>query len=261
MISKKNTKIKKNMISPKNTKIKKIIQIIIIPVSIIILIAIIYFLKNKTYTYICFNTDISEGEIINENYLDTCTTKEKPSKDVITDTSYLINNQTKYKLTKSSKKAGERLYYDDFAIYEKETASTTEISFIDTLEVMYTVSSINTPEYYKIFIKDSKLYAENKNTHEQRIIFDTEPVSKIASRPICCTGNANLLILTTNQNAYISEKDVNYFFTLNDTFPFTKLSGQNLVSFKLVPANDDDWAKNLYGIDTLGNEILLQKLN
>ena len=42
---------------------------------------------------------------------------------------------------------------------------------------------------------------------------------------------------------------------------YTKLNAQNIVSFKLVPLFDYDVAKNLYGIDSEGKEILLHRMN
>ena len=103
------------------------------------------------------------------------------------------------------------------------------------------------------------MYAKNLDTKKEQIIFDKEKVSNIAIRSICCTGNGLLLILTEEGNVYISEKDVNYFFNFN--FPFTKLEVSNIIAFKLIPAFDYDYAKNLYGINKNKEEILLHKLN
>ena len=58
---------------------------------------------------------------------------------------------------------------------------------------------------------------------------------------------------------YISDEDSNYGFTFN--IKFNKLDAKNIVSFKLIPATDYDFAKNLYGIDSEGKEILLHKMN
>ena len=57
----------------------------------------------------------------------------------------------------------------------------------------------------------------------------------------------------------MSDEDCNYFFTFN--MKYTKLNAENIVSFKLVPLFDYDVAKNLYGIDSEGNEILLHRMN
>ena len=108
-------------------------------------------------------------------------------------------------------------------------------------------------------IKNEKLYATNLTTKEESLIFDKESVANIAVRPFCCAGEGYLLILTTNGNVYISEKDCNYWFSFD--FPFKKLNGSNIVSLKLIPASDYDTVKNLYGIDSNGKEILLQKFN
>ena len=57
----------------------------------------------------------------------------------------------------------------------------------------------------------------------------------------------------------MSDEDCNYFFTFN--MKYTKLNAKNIVSFKLVPLFDYDVAKNLYGIDSEGKEILLHRMN
>ena len=88
---------------------------------------------------------------------------------------------------------------------------------------------------------------------------DKENVKNIASRNICCAGNAHLLILTTDGNVYMSDDDSNYNFTFD--IKFNKLDAENIVSFKLVPTSDYDFTKNLYGVDSNGNEILLHKIS
>ena len=112
---------------------------------------------------------------------------------------------------------------------------------------------------YVVGIKENKLYAINLNTKEEKNIFDSENVSAIAVRPICCTGNGILLILTTSGNVYLSEKDCNYDFSFD--FPFKKLEASDIKGFKLVPVDEYDFTKNLYGINSNNEEILLQKLN
>lgn len=94
---------------------------------------------------------------------------------------------------------------------------------------------------YQAYIKNNKLYAKNLKTNEEKIIFDKEPVKNIAIRHICCTANGNLLILTTNGNVYMSEKDCNYDFSFD--FPFEKLEAKDIVSFKLIPVSDNDTIK------------------
>lgn len=112
---------------------------------------------------------------------------------------------------------------------------------------------------YRVYVKNNKLYAKNLNTNEEKIVFDKELVKNIAIRPICCTGNSLLLILTVDGNVYISEKDCIYAFSFD--FPFKKLDVSDIVAFKLIPVNENDVVKNLYGVDSKGNEILLHKIN
>lgn len=140
-----------------------------------------------------------------------------------------------------------------------EKATTTEIELNTEIDTMNHGNSEEELVKYKVYIKNNKLYAKSLKTNEEKTIFDKEPVKNIATRNICCGGNAYLLILTTNGNVYMSEDDCNYDFTFD--FPFKKLDAKNIVSFKLVPVTDYDFAKNLYGVDSEGKEILLHKMN
>lgn len=152
---------------------------------------------------------------------------------------------------------------DDYE-YEKSTTEAIELK----TELKFSSSKDENGQYidwedglvdYNVYIKNSKLYAKNLKTNEEKIVFDKEPVKNIAVRPICCAANGHLLILTSNGNVYMSEEDCNYFFTFN--MKYTKLDAKNIVSFKLVPAFDYDVAKNLYGVDSEGKEIMLHKMN
>jgi len=143
--------------------------------------------------------------------------------------------------------------------YEKATIDEIELKTeINTMDHGYGKDKVDFTKY-KAYIKDSKLYTRNLETNEEKMIFDKESVKNIATRDICCTGNGFLLILTTNGNVYMSEKDCNYAFSFD--FPFKKLDVKDIVSFKLIPATDYDIVKNLYGVDSDGKEILLHKMN
>lgn len=242
-------------------KNKKLI-IILISVMIIITGLIIYFYENnKEYEYICFNMDVYKETLITEFYLEECTSSKRLPKGVITKKEDLIINDgyKSYMQIKDVYKEGEMLYKEDFIVYEYPKATETNIDLLNEVEVMYLGSGFDEPIKYRVYIKENKLYATNLNTSEESVIFNDEEVSSIAIRPVCCTGNGNLLILTSNGNVYISEKDCNYAFSFD--FPFKKLDATNIISFKLVPAFDYDFTKNLYGINKNNEEILLQKLN
>lgn len=229
---------------------------------IIIGMSIFLYIDNKEYKYICFNREVTKETLIIEEYLEECTSNKKLPNGVITDKSELLTDDvyTSYRQIKDTYKAGEMLYIDDFILYEEPKAIETNIELLTEVEVInYGSSSEEEPIKYKIYIKENKLYATNLNTTEEKIIFDTEKIAGIAIRPICCAGNGQLLILTTNGTVYISEKDCNYDFSFN--FPFTKIEAENIISFKLIPASDYDFTKNLYGINSNNEEILLQKLN
>ena len=145
---------------------------------------------------------------------------------------------------------------DDYE-YEKET--TEEIELRMELDLSNHGNSSDEFIKYKAYVKDNKLYGINLSTNEEMVVFDKEPVKNIAVRRICCAGDGYLLILTTNGNVYMSEKDCNYAFSFD--FPFKKTDVKDIVSFKLIPAYDYDVAKNLYAVDSRGNEILLHKIN
>lgn len=234
---------------------------IIIIISIILLVTFILIYQNtREYTYICFKTYMAEGDIISENYLDECKTNKRIPKGIITNKEDLIieGPYSWYKTLKVYNK-GEMIYQKDLEIYIEPKSEETIIELLTEVEVMNHGNSSEEFTKYKAHIKNNKLYALNLKTNEEKIIFDKEKVDKIAIRPFCCAGEAWLLILTTNGNVYISDKDCHYAFGFD--FPFTKLNVKNIKSFKLIPASDYDPVKNLYGINTLDEEILLQKLN
>lgn len=229
-------------------------------VFVVLGICIYLFLSNREYKYVCFNMDINEDTLVIEEYLEECISTEKLDEDVITDKDDLLTDDVfiSYRLLKDYKK-GEKLYKNDFALYEAPRAASSDIELLTELEVMNHGNSSEDFTKYKAYIKDKKLFAVNLNTNEEKMIFDKEEVLGIAVRPFCCAGEGYLLILTTNGNAYISEKDCNYAFGFD--FPFIKLDGSDIVSLKLISENDIDFVKNLYGINSKGEEILLQKFN
>lgn len=235
-------------------------NIIIIIFIILITSMMLIYQNTKEYTYVCFTTYMAEGDIISENYLDECKTNKRLPKGVMTNKEDLIieGPYSWYKTLKPYNK-GEIIFQDDLEIYIEQKEQETIIELLTEVEVMDHGKSSEDFTKYKAYVKNNKLYAINLNTNEEKIIFDKEKVDKIAVRPFCCAGEAWLLILTTNGNVYISDKDCHYAFGFD--FPFTKLKVKDIKSFKLIPAYDYDIVKNLYGINSLGEEILLQKLN
>lgn len=242
-------------------KKKKNLLTVVVIILFILSVGVYLYLDNKEYKYICFNIEITKETLIIEEYLEECISNKRIPKGVITEKEELLTEDifTSYKQIKESYKIGEMLYEDDFILYESPRATESDIELLNEVEVMNLGSSAEEPIKYKIYVKENEVYAINLNTGEDKVIFDIEKVSNIAVRPLCCAGNGELLILTTNGNAYISEKDCNYSFGFD--FPFKKLEAKDIVGFKLIPTNDGDWTKNLYGINSIGEEILLQKLN
>lgn len=172
-------------------------------------------------------------------------------KEIFKSSSANINNNVSFNVY-----AEFEINEEDY-VYEKSTV--TEVELKTELETMNHGNSEEELVKYNTYIKNNKLYAKNLKTNEEKMIFDKEPVKNIATRNICCAGNAHLLILTSNGNVYMSNEDSNYGFTFN--IKFNKLDAKNIVSFKLIPETDYDFAKNLYGIDSEGKEILLHKMN
>lgn len=153
-----------------------------------------------------------------------------------------------------------RSYTNKDISYEEDIELKTELSFESSMDEDGNYINFNEGRVsYNVYVKDNKLYARKLDTNEEKIVFDKEDVKGIAVRPICCTGNGNLLILTTNGNVYMSDNDCNYFFTFN--MKYNKLDVKDIVSFKLIPVNGYDIVKNLYGVDSKGNEFLLNKIN
>jgi len=235
-------------------------NIIIIIFIILITSVILIYQNTREYTYVCFNINMAEGDIISENYLEECKTNKILPKNAITNKEDLILEELNswYKTIKAINK-GEIINQDDLELYIEPKEQETIIELLTEVEVMNHGNSSEDFTKYKAYVKNNKLYAVNLKTNEEKIIFDKEKVDKIAIRPFCCAGDAWLLILTTNGNVYISDKDCHYAFSFD--FPFTKLNVKDIKLFKLIPAYDYDIVKNLYGINSLGEEILLQKLN
>ena len=172
-------------------------------------------------------------------------------KEIFKSSSSNINNSVSFNI------------YAQFEIDENDFEY--EVSTVEDIELKLEVDAMNhgnsSEEFveYKVYVDDNKLYAKNLKTNEVKMIFDKELVKYVAVRSICCSGNAHLLILTLDGNVYISNEDSNYGFTFN--VKFNKLDAKNIVSFKLVPVEDNDFAKNLYGVDSNGKEILLHEIN
>lgn len=231
---------------------KKKKNIIIVIIVLLLAFGVIY-QSNKEHTYICLNINLAEGDIVSEHFLEECTTNKRLKKGVVTKKEELIPEDfyTSYKTLKKYNK-GEILYKDDFEIYIYPKSQEADIELLKEIEVMDHGNSSEDFTKYKAYIKDNKLYAKNLKTNEEKLIFSKEKVSSIAIRPFCCAGNAKLLILTTNGNVYISKKDCHYSF--NFDFPFEKINISNIKGFKLIPKDDYDPVKDLYGI-TYNDEL------
>lgn len=237
-------------------KNKNLITLISI-ITITIITTLIY-AKNTKYEYICFNKDISIGEVIKEEYLTICKTNKKINNDIIINKSQLLTkDENQYRLINRNYKEGEKIYIKDFELINDTKKTSTDIALLNEVEVLNHGTSEDDLTRYKTYIKNKKLYAINLTTNEEKIIFEQEDVKNIAIRPYCCTGNTKLIILTTNGNLYISNKDCTYSFNFDITF--TKLNTTNITNLKLVSSNQYENINSLYGINSSGEEILIEE--
>ena len=237
---------------------KKNILIITIILIIIVLTTSIYlYLNQKEYTYICLNKPLIKEQTVLEEYLKECTTKSKLKDGVIVNKNELLDERDgyNYQLKKEKYEVGEILYKYDFELVIPEKVITTDIALLNEVEVLDHGNSSEDFTKYKAYIKNNKLYAINLGNNQEKIMFDEEPVKNIAIRPYCCAGNAKLIILTTSGSVYISKQDCTYSFNFNTEFE--KLPITDIVSFKLIPKEDFDIVKSLYGINSDGEEILI----
>ena len=241
---------------------KKKIMIISIITTIILITIVSLYSVNRKYTYICFKEEFTGGNFVEEKHLTECTTNKKLEKGVITNKEELKSKNPKenYVLIDNiTYKPKEFIYKKDFYITHYEKNTETEVPLLTELSVKTQKSSEDEMINYHIYIKNEKLYATNLNEKKDALIFDKEKVKNIAVRPICCAGEGLLIILTQKGNIYLSEHDVNYWFSFN--FPFKKLNASNIDTLKLKPKKDLDIVKDLYGITLNGEKILLHTLN
>jgi len=236
---------------------KKRLLIILGGIVLCIILIGIYLNSNIEYSYVCFNRDMIRDQTVREEYLDECISKEKLPKGVITDRDEIVTGDEwfAYIIKKDEYKAGDMLYKKDFILHEYPKSEVVDIQLLNELEVVDHGNGFENIETYRLYIEDKKLYANNKDTGETRLIFGTEEVKNIALRGLCCAGDSRLLILTAGGNVYISLKNATYGFNFDSEFLFDKLNVSNVVSFKLVPKDDIDVVKDLYVIDDNGNEI------
>lgn len=233
---------------------------IIIATTIVILIVlggILYITNTKKNSYVCLVAKVPSGEKIKEYVLGECTTSNKLPKGVITKKDDVTYKCLKEGIVKDKK---DFIYNSDLETCYEDRVTETDIPLLASLTVLGYMENFEDEEiYYDLYVKNNKLYARNNKTNEERVIFDEKEVFAIATRNYCCTGNQRLLILTLAGEVYISVKDVRYDFTFDSDFPFAKTNGNNIKYFKLIPENDDDLVKKLYGITSDGKEVLIEE--
>jgi len=170
---------------------------------------------------------------------------------------YIQEKNQKYYFTVEFKIEDKQIEKPSEEITQEKNEQTTVLELKTEVETINPGTTEQEFTRYKTYIKDKKLYAKNLNTNEEQIIFENEEVENITIMPICCAGNGNLLILTTNGNVYISKKDCNYQF--NFDFPFEKLESKDIISLEIVE-NYDDFSITLYGKNTKGEQIKLYEV-
>ena len=224
-------------------------------VLVILLLVFMFAYKySNKVEYICLVSNTYKGTKITEDMIDLCTSRGRISEKYI-----VIKEDAIGKCLTENKRKEDLIYPSDLQICSEDKKEVL-IELLDKIEILgYRESSEDEEVYYDIYVKDKKLFALNKTTNEERLVFDTEEVDKIAKRDICCTGNAKLLILTTSGNVFMSLKDINYEYTFDSDFLFTRLNTLNIVGFKLVSEIDNGYVSQLYGITSDNREVLIEE--
>lgn len=232
--------------------------------GVIILLLIIFGLpyiipKRNKYTYLCFSKSVSEDQIIYVNMLKECGTSKKLENNILTKEkldSYGIklldkydDNQTTYYI-KENKKANEQISIED--IYWKLEELTNK-----------GITSHNGTKYTLYVNYNNFLIAEYHDHNEHVPLFTEEKVKSFVIRSYCCTGNFRLIILTENNNVYMSNEDVMDLISSSDTaiksLTFKKLNLTNIQSFISINNGTSLGKTDVYAIDKNGIKYILEE--
>lgn len=201
----------------------------------------IYKYSNKV-EYICLKENTFKDTKITKDMITKCTSRGRTNKEYITKEYDIVG-----KCLNTNKRKERLIYPSDIEICS-EDRNITPIALTEELKYYNHKESSQDKEIYTTFyIKDNMLYAKNDN-QEDKLLFNQEKIDKIAKRPISSTGDSRIIILTTNGNVYISEKDPSYDYTTDENYYFWHLEATNIIGFELISNKEELYPSELYGI-------------
>lgn len=201
----------------------------------------VYKYSNKV-EYLCLKEDTYKDTKITKDMIKICASRGRAKEAYITKETDIIG-----KCLNTNKRKERLIYPKDIEICESDR-NITPIELTEELKYYNHKESSQDKELYTTFyIKDNILYAKNDN-QEEKLLFNQEKLSKIASRSLSYTGDSRILLLTEKGNVYISEKDPSYDFDSNENFYFWKLEASNIVGFELINDKEGIHTSELYGI-------------
>ncbi len=200
-----------------------------------------YKYSNKV-EYLCLKDNTYKDTKITKDMIKTCISRGRTKEKYITKEYDIVG-----KCLNTNKRKERLIYPSDIEICLEDRKITT-IDLKEELKYYNHLESTSDKEiYYTFYIKDNMLYVKGDNK-DDKLLFNQEKVDKIASRNLFSTGDSRILILTTNGNVYISEKDPSYDFDYNKDFYFWKLKTSSIVGFELVNNKEETQNSELYGI-------------
>lgn len=201
----------------------------------------IYKYSNKV-EYLCLKENTYKDTKITKDMLKTCTERGRVKEKYITKEYDIIG-----KCLNTNKRKEKLIYPKDIEICNADR-KITPIALEEELKYYNHMESTENKEVYTTFyIKDNMLYVKEEEK-EEKLLFNKEKVSKIATRNLSSTSDSRILILTEKGNVYISEKDPSYNFSYDKDFYFWKLNASNIIGFELISNKEETYNKELYGI-------------
>lgn len=211
-----------------------------------------YKYSNKV-EYLCLKDNTYKDTKITKDMIKTCISRGRTKEKYITKEYDIVG-----KCLNTNKRKERLIYPSDIEICLEDRKITT-IDLKEELKYYNHLESTSDKEiYYTFYIKDNMLYVKGDNK-DDKLLFNQEKVNKIASRNLSSTGDSRILILTTNGNVYISEKDPSYDFDYNKDFYFWKLKTSNIMGFELVNNKEHTQNSELYGITKDNKTIRIEE--
>ncbi len=212
----------------------------------------IYKYSNKV-EYLCLKENTYKDTKITKEMLKTCTERGRVNAEYITKETDIID-----KCLNTNKRKEKLIYPKDIEICESDR-NITKVELTEELKYYNHKESSQDKEIYTTFyIKDNMLYAKVDN-QEEKLLFNQEKLSKIASRNLSSTADSRILILTEKGNVYISEKDPSYDYTKDEKYYFWKLEAANIIGFELISNKEEMYPSELYGITKDKNIVRIEE--